>query len=481
MLDHFNNLTKMEINKFGKFINSPYFNSYNTILKLFEFLKLQYDEGKSNPSEQEIYSYVYGKKKLNKLTLRKLISDFNKLFEKYLCINEFEKNEIESNLYLLKFVENRNFKKLHNKKLKETALLFEKTIDKDDTYYFNKYKFANILIENKDSTFDYNISTEVSNNLSHLDFFFISTKINAFVDLLVLELCFENKFTEEKLFYNEVITNIENNFNDFYKNHPNIFINYLFLKLFETLDEKWYHQVINYFKLFRRNIKGNLLNRYYRNLLNYYLMMTQKNIRFEEYNKKKFDVYKFLFKNFSNHKIIMKNGALNDTVYRDAVLTGLKFKSYKWVKIFMEKYKNYLVDGVRESVYYYCLSKYHFYQRDFNNSLSCLKYLTMKNSTYYFNIKLFLFEVYYEIGDYESIEYEILNFRKYLQRKKDKATMIFKEIAICNMKYIKLLVNLKTLENGELKSKAFIIKKELENERNISNRQWFIMKIDELL
>ncbi len=42
MIDLFNSLTKDELTKFEDFVNSPYFNKFRTLVKLFYFLKEKY-------------------------------------------------------------------------------------------------------------------------------------------------------------------------------------------------------------------------------------------------------------------------------------------------------------------------------------------------------------------------------------------------------------------------------------------------------
>jgi hypothetical protein len=82
-----NKLDKNTLLRFENFINFPYFNKYKTVINLFSYLKLHYPEiSDEHLTKKKISWHVYKQKRVNAEKVRKLISQFNLLFEKFLVI-----------------------------------------------------------------------------------------------------------------------------------------------------------------------------------------------------------------------------------------------------------------------------------------------------------------------------------------------------------------------------------------------------------
>ena len=82
-------LSKVEIERFGKFIRSPFFNSEPRFIKLYDFIT----SGKENITREKIAEEMFGKGTSTlDVRFRKLVSEFMKFFERFLSELEFEKD-----------------------------------------------------------------------------------------------------------------------------------------------------------------------------------------------------------------------------------------------------------------------------------------------------------------------------------------------------------------------------------------------------
>ena len=148
----FNRLTKKELFSFEYFVNSPYFNTNDKIIKLFCYLKkgfpfltLEYI------SKANISLHVYSEKRVNDVKVRKLKSQFCKLIKKFLLYESLRKKETANEIISIRNLENTEFEnelpgmfsglqeRFRKSKLKNKHY-YDDRIDFEREYYLNKVK-----------------------------------------------------------------------------------------------------------------------------------------------------------------------------------------------------------------------------------------------------------------------------------------------------------------------------------------------------
>ncbi len=88
------NFSKDEIKSFGKFVSSPYFNTSEATVQLFEEMKKYYPSfAKKDFTRENLFHAVYGERDYNDELLRKLISNLIKLSEEFIFINSIKSNK----------------------------------------------------------------------------------------------------------------------------------------------------------------------------------------------------------------------------------------------------------------------------------------------------------------------------------------------------------------------------------------------------
>jgi len=133
--------SKKEMMWFGKFLNSPYFNKRERIIKLFHILKRFYPdfEGK-HFTKDNIYKLLYGNTAYNDSTLRNLMSDLLLLAKQYLKQEGMEKKEIESSFYLTQELFKRGQNSLFKNQMNHNKTILEKNSLAEGDYFYNMAK-----------------------------------------------------------------------------------------------------------------------------------------------------------------------------------------------------------------------------------------------------------------------------------------------------------------------------------------------------
>ncbi len=208
----------------------------------------------------------------------------------------------------------------------------------------------------------------------------------------------------------------------------------------------------------------------YINLENYCKRMIRKGSR--DFIAELFNVYD----NEIKKEFYWISGRMSIKFYRSAVDIALKLKKYEWAKEFIEKHKNDLSEENMENTYYYALAVYEFSMKNFEKALEILskvKYTEVYHKT---EMKCFLAAVYYELGHDDTLLAHLDSFRHFLTN--DKLMSPDRKEYFSN--YVKYVKNLCNLRNRTENADAGLLKRKIEDEDVLHNKEWLIEKIHEL-
>jgi hypothetical protein len=125
-------LTITEFKRFGMFISSPFFNTEQRFIKLYNVIK----RNKEDLTREKIAEEFYGEKiSAADARFRKLISEFMKLFQRFLSEIEFEKDSFRRRLMLIEQLADRNLNKSYLQETKRAEAEVEESVVKDEKYY----------------------------------------------------------------------------------------------------------------------------------------------------------------------------------------------------------------------------------------------------------------------------------------------------------------------------------------------------------
>ena len=142
-------MERKNLNRFLRFIESPYFNVNQSITDLSVYLAQSIKSGDLNTllPKEEIWKQILLKKEdYNDLKFRKLCNDLLERFEKFLITEQLEKsNLLQANL-LLNAIKDHKMVSLVEKQRKKSSRNFSRSLEQQSSDYFlNKYFFARNL------------------------------------------------------------------------------------------------------------------------------------------------------------------------------------------------------------------------------------------------------------------------------------------------------------------------------------------------
>lgn len=483
MIELFNSLSKIEVKLLGKFVRSPFFNTFSTVIKTYDYCYSKYPDGKEEDMKgREFSDYVYGKKKGNKVKVRKLLSDFTKVIEMFLIQLEMKNNPLENSIMLLTSLRHRKLTKRFETNYNYIENIQSKLSIRDQKYYLRQINLETESQKMYSALTDRErVSLNIQNISDNIDFFFMISKLYNFLDMNTLEVDHLNFLPFKKDFYDEIQNYFEKNRETLEKDHTNIVILYYAFKMFVTKNEKYLTQLIEYFDTHWMQFSKDQLFDYYKVLENSYQILSNEAMASEKYGIKKFRVFEELYGDkYFFREFISKEG-INMTEFVRVVKNGLNMKKYTWVISFIENYHIYLPEDFKNDIYNYSKAEYFYQTKQYGKSLDCINEINYSDDNqYYYLSKYIMMKIYYDRDDINSLKYLINNLNKYFREKKSLFKPHVERIKIF-LKFLNELIRIKNIPAKEREVNIAVLRNNLEKTQlTYSYKKWIMEKMDEM-
>jgi len=409
-------LSVKEFNKFMLFVQSPYFNKDDYIVRLVKLFKKIHPHYRDEAIERAlVFKKVFKNEPFDYLKLRRLFSATLKLLEQFF-LTEFQKEN--SRFYHIDLMRALNARGLDKRFLKtnlKTKALVNENIIADKHNYFTKYSYLHTIDEWLVARDDFSQPELIQGAIDNLDRFYILEKLNQSIVMLNRSAVLQTRTKDQEFkypFINEIVEYIGKN-QALFKNDPTILIYYKrYITLINKDDETSYFDLC---KLVEEHIDrfSNQEGRFlYYSLLNY---ATHKiNAGSSNYFKHTFEIQKkMLVQGFLN-----PNGVLPDLNFRNLVTSALALKEFDWTHDFIENYHSLLPKSIRSNAYNYNLAFYYCEINEYDKAHELLWNVEYKNLMYNLNAKAMLLRIYYETDEEEALDSHISAFKVYLMRNK---------------------------------------------------------------
>lgn len=412
-------------------------------------------------------------------SIKKLISDFNKLIERFAVQKELEEDKVNYSLTLLKQFRKNRLEDKFEKLYKEIELLNEDDRSEVDLYYENRMR---LLCERFELQFHKSIKEKkdiFQKKSDMLDLEFAMKKIYLYEAMISIQLI-NREVKYDYSFMKEINDYIAINKKNIIRNEPELYRNYLQLKIYSDDDRKNLLDELEDF-IYKHYDEKKIL----RPLIDLSNMFTYFALKYNHLHKpyvnKNFEIYKYIHET----NLLNKLENISHVNFWKAVQAGLNAKEYEWVKTFIDTYKNRIEPEFRDVLKNYSYGKLFYELKDYNKSLFYLSLINFKDYYIYTNAKKMLIRVEYELGNIENVITQIENIQKFYASH----TEIADNYKINTLNYITIInelakLRLKSYKPAQKIDMAFKKNKLMKNlektKDNIVYYKWLCEKINEL-
>jgi hypothetical protein len=459
-------LSIYELNRFDKFLRSPYFNEDERLITSFETWKPVFKAGAEPPAAPIIWNLIFGKKPFSNLKLARLYSDLAKKAEEFLVHDQLRNHSSNKYCRIAEIFNQRQLTRYFPEIYSVARLNHNRQTIFDAEFYLHQFNLeaahnTYLELQNKRSN-----DKNIFETLEALDRFYFINKLNYLAALLHYK-----KFLSaegEVALAKEILNHLEKN----PPQVPAIAINYrIVLSLIEPDND-------THFTDLKLLLSEHALKFNKNNARNFYAFAINFCIR--KLNSGKLNYVKELFTLYGdmlNSELITdESGALSQFDFKNMVTVALRANEGKWTEKFITSYKNRIPKADRSNAYTFNLARLYFYQKKFDKVLVLLQDVNYSDIFYQLDSKTTLMKTYYELGEYLPLMALKESFRILLRRKK----LISEQNRINYMNFIRYTLK---LYRADVKNVPAIkaLETDISASTNVADKTWLLEKVNELM
>ncbi|MEM8900120.1 MAG: hypothetical protein AAGC85_18540, partial [Bacteroidota bacterium] len=408
-------LSAAELRKFVQFVESPFFNQNEKLLKMARIIhESAPDFGEASLKKERVFKLIYGEAAVyEEQKIHDLVSLLHRLFEKYLTIQQIEKDPITQNRYLLTALADRNegdhFKRVYKSTLKKLG---------QKKHEIPMYHLQEFLLEEQVAVFAQKngkykeANTSLGKLVKELDIFYLVERLKYVIEKINRQQALQSSpETEEFDFFHQMIKELDR---DMVLKVPIVKIYlqvYLMLTDFEV--EIYFTDLISLLDTHAEEISPHELFAVYSQAQNYCIKKVNSGKR--EFLESLFAIYQSML----DRGLLIRNGFMHQHVYKNITSNALYLQKYEWTLEFLNTYKRKLPPDQQENAYAYNLANYHYEQKEYREAMQLLLQVDFPNWRYHLGTKSMLLRIYYELRDEDGLNYLIQALKVYLHRHKE--------------------------------------------------------------
>jgi len=461
-----------ELNAFSKFIDSPYFNQNEKISNYFHLLETAIRNGEDLTEIEDQTAWEYcTKEPYEDVKFRKLSSDLYKLFQKFLAQKQFDKNEFQQIIARIKeyqFKKNdifysdieKDFKNFSNKSVSISSN------DILNDYLMNRSLFGlNIEYEKKHKSFKGDIFESLKNIEHDLDKFYLIEKLRIYSTLISW-----SRINKVELNFNRFEKFISRIAKSLFEDVPAIKIyNNVYQLLTNSDSNDRYVELKNLIKENKYFFDSSELKEIYESAFSYGLGKLNKG------DNSILDDLLDLYIEALKDDILLSDGELSPTTFRNITGLALRANRFQWVSNFIHLYSEKINEKYRDNAIYFNTARLKFYQRKYGEVVENLQKVTYEDIWYNLNTRTLLTASYYELEEFDVLDSHLTSFKTFLNREKSLGSR--KTHYLHLIKYVKYLINTNYNDQKRLQD----LRQQVLETQGVVNKQWLLEKIDTLI
>ena len=460
---------RKKLNRFLKFINSPYFNINKQIVGLAEYLIEAIKAEKPIESKERIWEKIIKTQPFEDIKFRKLCNDVLERFERFLINERLDEDKLLQANLLLESIKQNKFDQLFEKQTKKSNRLIEREIDRSAEFYLRVYFNKKVL---QSLSTNYEKKSDIKNNLKNLtykdlsqnlDSFYVIEKLRHATDILTWRKLYKTDIELDLGFTLDLI--------DTYKldNVPAVKV---YSHMYKLMSGEGDYEIYSELKSLAKEVIDIFPVEEQREIIDVLLSFVIKDVN--KGDKNALSEVVSLYDWGIDSEIILNQGNLSPTTFRNYVVGGLRLGLYDKVETFIKKKSHLLAAASRENAINFNLSRLEFYRKNYDQVLMYLNKVNYDDVWYSVNSRNNLLAVYYEKKEFEALESQMESFASFLRREKsleaNKRTL-----------YMNFIIYLRKIYKNTDKDSLLKIREELNKVKLVNNKSWLLEKIEELL
>ncbi len=461
--------SKYDLNRFRKFVQSPYFNDQEDVTRLFEVVNAAIREGEAAVAaldKSAIWAALYPKSPIDDGHLRRLASDLTLLAQRYLVEELRRQDPVTEALDLQQALAQYDLPKHLAGAERVIEKLLGQSAGKSSDYYYaqfrqnwNVFRRASKLVATAGYT-DKLMSADF-----HLECFYLAQKLKLYIEWLLYR---GFRVTEREV---PVVPGFWEYLED--ERFATVPLIRIFRKVIRSFtdseNETHFEGLLNDLDQYAPDIDRADLRECFFIAQNYCALKINQGKTAYYYR------YFALIKNLVDKDLLLENGQVPEAVFKNFITVSLGAGEYDWTEQFIRQYADFLPARIRENARMFNLAYVFFYQKNYDKVIEYLRDVEYSDVVYALGAKSMLLRTYYEQGEYLALDSLIDSFRIFLRRNK----VISKNLKREYINFLGLVKKLTTISAYDKKVIADLHRRVSQTSYSMP-KNWLLKKIAEI-
>ena len=439
-----------------KFLSSPFFNTREDLVQLFDYLITEKD-----PTKEKIWRRLFPTTPFDDQKLRLLTSYLHKLLEQYISIKEGTRDDLSNQLFLAEGYRRRGL----TGPFERTRKSLEKRLAEQPLRNAHFH-----LLEHRLRWEQYQINTAedpsesgpLASLTKSMDLFYLSSRLR----LICLGAAQRGVYQSggQKGMEEEVVSLAEQ---AAWRDLPAIAI---YLHAYRMLNQPERETHFQKLKKLLLETTGQFSVEEMRGL--YLLTINYCIRRLNEGEKRFFTEVLELYRSGLSNGFLFENGVLSRFTYHNIVAAGLQAGELDWVNNFMHEYKNALERKYRESSFSFNLARLEYTRRRYDAVLDLLQKANYRDPLLNLAAKTLLMKTFYELDEQDLLQSHLDAMRNYIRRKR--------VIGYHRANYLNLVRYTEKLLRIRFSDKAAVraFQAEVSSADPLTEREWLLARLE---
>lgn len=455
-------LTRVEVRRFKKWLNSPAHNQHSNVLDLFLFIDSRSVFNDKTLAKERVFRSLYKNKKYKEHQLNHIISYAYQTLLEFIGYNRLILMENKLKYTQIQALRERQLPNIAQQLLNNSQNTLEKQPLRNGSYYLHQFELEEEQMYLKTLS-----NRNASNNLPAIfqslsNFFMITTLRYACVALSHKQV---HKTDYVIPFIDAVIKEIE----ALEDENPSVlsiyYCAYMALKYPEKIN--YFSELKQIFFAFASKMDKKEQREVLLMAINYCIrsLNQQKDI---EAGAEALELYRYGLE----QEILIEQGVLSKFAFNNMVSLGLKEQAFDWVEVFIQNYGQFLEKKYQKSHIHYNTAKLFFAQEHYEKALELLIYVEYDDILMNVDAKVMLVKIYYKYEYYDALDALLNSFTVFLQRKS--MLSYHRENYIHFIQFTKRLLALPIYDKKGQKQ----LEKAIRDTNPLTERAWLLNKLE---
>ncbi|MEQ8702278.1 MAG: hypothetical protein RIC19_00070 [Phaeodactylibacter sp.] len=393
-----------DIRRLRRFLHSPYFNSREDVVRLFEYLHANEAEG-ALLTKEAAFAHLFPGTTYDDGRMNAVMHFLFKLLKQFLVQREFELES--SQPYLTRALRKRKLPRLFEPASKKWKKQLDKAQVRNAGYHFQQYQYQLEKYE-----YEHRQRRSGRMNLQEiteaLTTYYLADILRHGCAMLtaknISQEAYELDLMQEVLRYLDRTEQAH---------QPAVAVYHqAFLSLSDLKEPGHFTELLRLIELHWQQFPPSEARDLYLLAINYCIQKLNRGDR--AYIRRALELYQLAL----DRALLIEEGVLSQYTYNNILMLAIGLQEWSWGRQFLEDYRSALPAMERENLYRYNLATLHFRQGAYAEAMELLRRVTFSDVLYNLNARTMLLRTYYELEEYDALFALLDSFEVYIRRQK---------------------------------------------------------------